>query len=261
MYATSQKVIIIFIITCSSLILLLSIFIVIFVRRYRQKQYVFLTELELLKSTHENAILQSSVEIQEQTFQNIAKEIHDNIGQKLALAKLQLITLQKNSFAVLEDPILLIANTIADLSDLSRTMSADIILANGFVQAVKLEVEQLHKTGVFKLDFKAEGEIIFLEGRRELILFRIIQEALQNIIKHAAASLVSISLLYDDKKLTIIISDNGNGFYPDVKNGQGLKNMKARTEILGGNFHLESILNTGTTLKILIPIYGNETAL
>jgi two-component system NarL family sensor kinase len=256
MYSTKQTAIIVFIIACSAIILSLSIFIIIFVRKYRYKQYTFKKELELVRSEQENAILQASLEMQEQTFKNISKEIHDNIGQKLALAKLQLINLERTKFVNMQPTVDIITNTISDLSDLSRTMSADLILANGFAHAVELEAGQLNKTGAFKLEYKAEGEIVFLDSKRELVLFRIIQEAIQNIIKHAQATAVSIFLHYTTLQLEIIVADNGKGFNENSPKGQGLTNMKARAELLGGSFQILHA-EPGTIFKIIIPIHGN----
>jgi signal transduction histidine kinase len=256
MLETPKSIIVFFIVICSAIILLLSFFIIIFVRKYRQKQYVFQKEIELLKAEQDNAILQSSLEMQEQTFKNISKEIHDNIGQKLALAKLQLINLERTEFVDVQPTVDIISNTISDLSDLSRTMSADLILANGFVHAVELEAGQLNKTGAFKLAYKAEGEIVFLDGKKELVLFRIIQEAIQNIIKHAQATAVSILLHYKALQLEIIVADNGRGFNENSPKGQGLTNMKARAELLGGSFQILHA-EPGTILKIIIPINGN----
>src|SRR3954468_3052481 len=119
--------IIVFIIICSLLILLLITFITIIVYRYQQKQNAYYKNLEELKVKYENAMLQSQLEIQEQTFQNISREIHDNIGQKLSLAKLHLNTLNigntKEMSSQIDDSVNMIGEAISDLSDISRSMS------------------------------------------------------------------------------------------------------------------------------------------
>ncbi len=93
MYNSSEQGIIVFVAIASALILAMAVFISYIIYRYQQKQNKYYNELENLKIMHENDILQSQIEIQEQTFQHISKEIHDNIGQKLTLAKLHLNTL------------------------------------------------------------------------------------------------------------------------------------------------------------------------
>ena len=89
----STQGIIIFIAGVGFLLLLFISFIVTIVYKYQQKQNAYFKDIEMLKTSHQNALLQSQLEIQEQTFQNISREIHDNIGQKLTLAKLHLNTL------------------------------------------------------------------------------------------------------------------------------------------------------------------------
>jgi two-component system, NarL family, sensor kinase len=250
----TEQIIFLFIIIFTVLLLLLSSFIVFIIYRYKQKQNAHLQTLQTIQTTHENAIMQAQLEMQEQTFKNISREIHDNIGQKLALVKLQLITLQTNTTIPFEDSISSIGHVINDLSDLSRTMSADAILANGIVQAIRFEVQQLNKTALFAVDMLVTGDVVFLESKQELILFRIVQEALQNIIKHANATVVNIVLDFTKHNMSVSISDNGKGFIEDKHIGQGLKNIVARAKMLDGTCSIISSLQKGTALKITIPI-------
>jgi two-component system, NarL family, sensor kinase len=97
MFDKTDQSIIIFIITSALLILLLIGFITTIIYRYQQKQNAYFKDIETLKTSHENSLLQAQLEIQEQTFQNISREIHDSIGQKLTLAKLHLNTLEYNN--------------------------------------------------------------------------------------------------------------------------------------------------------------------
>lgn len=259
MFSSTTQGIIVLIIVCTFLIILLISFITMILYRYQQKQNVYYTDLEKLKIAHETALLQSKLEIQEQTFQNISREIHDNIGQKLTLAKLHLNTLDlsdSNSVAQkTNDSVELIGEAISDLSDISRSMSSEIVLNNGLVKALELETTQLQKSGLYKVSLSVTGEVIFLDASKELVLFRIVQEALNNIIKHAVASSINIGVHYNTSMLKLDITDNGKGFACEKgsEQGTGLTNMKKRASTLNGDCTIYSNPGEGTTIKIEIP--------
>lgn len=268
MYSSSKEAIVIFVIVCTILILLLITFITVIVYRYQQKQNAYYKKLEELKIIHENAMLQSQLEIQEQTFQNISREIHDNIGQKLSLAKLNLNTLLFSDIdkviAQVNDTVNMISESINDLSDISRSMSSEIVLNNGLIKALEFEKTQLEKSGLYKMGFAVTGESVFLEADKELVLFRIAQEALNNIVKHAAATVINLELHYDTNLLNFDIIDNGKGFSPGQKNNErstGLINMRKRANMLNGKCVVISRCGIGTKVKIQIPLYKNNATL
>ena len=263
MFNKADQSIIIFVLTSLFLILLLVSFISTILYRYQQKQNAYLKSLAELKIAHENQLLQSQLEIQEQTFQNISREIHDNIGQKLTLAKLHLNTLnysllEKTAYTV-KDAVNMISDAINDLSNLSRSMSSENILNNGLIKALEFEVEQLIKPGIFQVKFSTTGNPVFLDANTELVLFRIVQEAINNIIKHASASCIDIELHYAKQQLKIKISDNGKGFNSDViSNGTGLLNMKKRAKMLCGTLEINSFPDIHTQIIIEIPVHGQD---
>jgi len=255
---TSTQSIIVFVILSTVLILLLITFISIIIYRYQQKQNAYFKDIETLKKEHESAMLQSQLEIQEQTFQNISREIHDNIGQKLTLAKLHLNTLGfsniEQTASQVNDSVNMISEAINDLSDISHSMNSENILNNGLIKGLEFEVAQLTKSGLYNIRLTVTGNTLFLDTQKELVVFRIVQEALNNIIKHANASIIKIELHYSTSILSLKISDNGSGFDQNSRNGSGLINMKKRTEMLAGQIDINSELNAGTTISINIPL-------
>jgi len=261
MFNTSTQSILIFVLTSTLLILVLVGFITVIIYRYRQKQNTYYKDLEELKITHENALLQSQLEIQEQTFQNISREIHDNIGQKLTLAKLYLNTLNfkdaDTSLQKTNDSIELIGEAINDLSDVSRSMSSEVVLNNGLIRALEFETKHLQKSGLYNINLNVTGETIFLEANKELVLFRIIQEALNNIVKHASATIIDIQLHYELEKLTLVITDNGKGFAQKQTkdSGTGLTNMRKRANTLNGKWKIISSPGIGTRIKVDVPFH------
>ena len=165
---SSTESVVIFIILCCLLIIILVSFITIIVYRYQQKQNIYNKDMEELKVVHENEMLHSQVEIQEQTFENISREIHDNIGQKLTLAKLQLNTVNLNDgkhiTERLHDAVSMISEAINDLSDISRSMSSEIILNNGLIKALEFEVGQLNKSSLYRIDLVVNGNPVFFDS-------------------------------------------------------------------------------------------------
>lgn len=248
------------------LLLLFVSFIVTIVYKYQQKQNAHFKDIENLKASYENTLLQSQLEIQEQTFQNISREIHDSIGQKLTLAKLHLNTLNfKNKSATedqVSDSVRMIGEAITDLTDISRSMSSDIVLSNGLIKALEFEVNQLRKSGLYEIEIEISGNPVFMESAMELLLFRIVQEAINNIIKHAEATAINLHLHYNTAMLRMEITDNGKGFTADRTNfGTGLQNIKKRAALLKGSFNINTLAGTGTELRVDIPLNEKSNAI
>ncbi len=253
MYTNPTGIIVLLIVFCLVLLLLLSSVIIIVVFKYQKRQNKYANEINTLKAEYENAILKSQIEIQEQTFQNISREIHDNVGQKLSLAKLYLSDSQ-NPSSDLYNTAAIIGDAISDLRDLSRTLSSEMIISNGLIHALKHEIQYIDRTSLFKVYFEIKGDSLFLEDKIELVIFRVIQEAIQNVIKHAKASAVTICLEYHSTELNVLIKDNGIGYCEINSEGQGLKNMKGRAKLLGGSFEIKGDSYKGTVIEIKIPL-------
>ncbi len=249
------------ILTTTFLILILAGFIFTLMIFYRNRQMVFLENLKNAHAQYENNLISSQLEIQEQTFQQISREIHDNISLSLTLAKLQLNTFDWNdrekSVIKMESSIQLLGKSIAQLSDISKSLNADIIIQQGLLQALEEEMQRIRQADQFELVYEVKGSPVFMDSNKELIIFRIIQEAFNNVIKHANASAVQLQLDYCPEQLQILVTDNGRGFDPSRnKSGgnAGLKNMETRASILKGEMQVFSSADTGTTLLFTIPI-------
>jgi signal transduction histidine kinase len=242
------------------LIVMLIAVVATIVYRYQNHRLDYLNSVHQMKLNHENDMLKSQLEIQEQTFQNISREIHDNIGQKLTLAKLHLNTVNFSSVdfaqSQISDAVKIIGDSIRDLSDISRCMSSEVIVNNGFIKAVEFEINQLNKTRLYNIKLLVTGDTVYMESNRELLVFRIAQEALSNIMKHAEATQVVVDIHYLDDSLSLNISDNGKGFDRDsISNPNGLHNMAKRAEMLNGTFDIDTEKGKGSSIKIKIPLY------
>jgi signal transduction histidine kinase len=250
------------IIVSSIFLIIVAVGIIILVLIYQKKQLQFIQEKEQFKILLEKEILEAQLEIQELTLKHISEEIHDNIGQTLSLAKLNLNTINLDQINSIEDKIStskeLVSKAILDLRTLSKTLNTDTILSAGLLKAIEFEIAVLNKAGVFKTDLTIIGTPLKIYAQKELIIFRIFQEALNNIIKHSKAEFIHIEVDVAPQLLILTISDDGNGFVPDfenndLKSGSGLKNMRNRAELIGGSFEIESNFNRGTIIKVKIP--------
>jgi len=260
MFNQSDQGLVIFMVICSVFMFLMITFVAIIIYRYQQKQNAYFKGIEEIKVAHENNMLQTKVEIQEQTFQNISQEIHDNIGQKLTLAKLQLNTLSYTDLEICQSQVAQaikgISESIEDLSDLSRSMNSEIIHNNGFLGALEFEVNQLNKPGMYNMRLRVTGNSIYMDAQKELMLFRIVQESLHNVVKHAEATQIYIDIHFTSTHLELVVADNGKGFRQGMlQPGNGLGNMKKRATLLNGSFDIQSTPGKGTTITIQIPIY------
>jgi signal transduction histidine kinase len=143
---------------------------------------------------------------------------------------------------------------MADLRDVAKGLNGDRILGVGLDEAVSQEIFRINRSGILSIHLQIKGKTKEIEHQKQLILYRVIQECIQNIIKHAAASKVSLILDYSDQELEIMIADNGKGFNVAKEKGNvqglGLMNMYKRMALIGGQITIQSQPVTGTTIKI-----------
>jgi signal transduction histidine kinase len=239
------------------------------IRNYNLKSLALKQKFEDLKNKQEKLILETELEIQEQTFQFISKEIHDNVSQCLSLAHLTLncIDLTDRTAAKkdLTKSIEQISKALNDLNNLSKSLDSDIIESYGLVAAIVFEVEKWERIFENKIQIKVEGSAAHLGSMKELFVFRIIQESLNNIIKYAKAKNINLNICYEIDTFKINISDDGVGFdlssiYDNKTLGKmaGLKNMKQRAETLNGSLQIETNPQKGTVINVEIPITEKE---
>lgn len=225
--------------------------------RHNTRKNRFLYENEKIKKYFEETLLNTRLEIQEQTLNHISQEIHDNIGQVLSLVRLQINTLAAQpSQEEIANTDVLLEKAIADLRSLSHSLNTNTIKEKGFIESVKQILLQFEKTGKFRITFHPGDSDFFISDDYGIILFRIIQEVLNNIVKHAQASEISFKITSKIGVQEIAITDNGRGFDTGLENGNvggiGLKNIIERTKVIGAKLSLISQPGTGTTVLITL---------
>ena len=244
------------------LLLLLTIISIILI--YQKRQLKVESEIRKAKGDFENEILKTRLEIKEQTLKNISQEIHDNVGQILSLANVTLtsVNLQENSIvmASINNAMSLVSQAINDLRNMSKTLDPDNIKNVGLKECLQFELDLLEKTGAYKTSMLEEGPERQFHSSKQLLIYRIVQEAINNIIKHSQAKTIKISLFYHPDIFEVIVTDNGVGFEDldeeksTIDNlGSGLRNMKYRASLMKGELEINGIPSKGTTIKLTIP--------
>jgi len=221
--------------------------------QYQKRREKHLLEVQTLEHQFSQTLLSSQIEIQEQTLRNISQELHDNISQKLGLAKLQLNLIQANQPTLnVQETKTVIMDAIEDIRALSKSMHPDRIGTIPLKESIEHEVNMLRNasSASFNCTIDADPEILTPDQR--IILFRIFQELLNNALKYSQATNVEIMLSFTDH-ITLSVIDNGIGLPADYQKGIGHTSIQNRVGLIKGTFHLESIPGKGTNSRVEIP--------
>ena len=232
----------------------------IYIRNYRQRKKEYLNEIEIKNEIHQRELLSTQLEIQQATMQQIGRELHDNIGQKLTLVSLytqQMLYENKVPEASerIEQVSQIINQSLQDLRNLSKTLTDDNINQKDIKTLIQEEVDITNSFRKCRVSFDCNFEVLDLSFVHKNVLLRIIQEFIQNSIKHSGCKYIFITLSTSENTLwELKIRDDGIGFDTSgiTSNGIGLTNMKNRAKIIGAEIHLESIANEGTQLHIIL---------
>ena len=224
-----------------------------------------MVELQDCQFENERNLLIMQVQVKEETLETISREIHDNIGQRLSLAKLHLTTSFPFSNPLQNDKISaasqLLSGTIFELRDLSKTLSSEFISHHGLCKVIEIEAKQLIKLTNYEIEYKVLGEQVFLMPYKELVAFRVFQEALNNIIKHSECRKIEIVINYQCEFVELIINDDGKGFnnaLSIIEHGSGIQNMEKRASLIEGTIRIKNALPSGTSLILKIPFDGQK---
>jgi len=255
-----RKIIIVIFVFATILVLLLLGLILSLLFLYRKKQQGFAIELEQIKINYEKESLKTQLEIQEQTFHYISQEIHDNIGQFISLAKLHLNTLNFNDMALTRQQIGnstdLLTKALDDLRDLSKSLSSEIIRDNGLTRAIELQITQLKKLEYPEVVYEIRGDYQYLDEQKEIFILRILQEAINNVLRHSEATRIEILLSYRDNNLSLLVRDDGKGFDKSIignSKTSGINNMMKRASMIEAFFFMETMPGKGTQINITVP--------
>lgn len=235
------------------LMFLMSVFIVAIVIIHRQRQVKNRHRVELMKADYEKTILNVEKEIREETLLYVSQELHDNIGQMLSLTKL---VLNNPEPASVQEGKKLVNQIIKEVRSLSRSINKDYLKELRFDTFLKEELDKIERSGFCRTKFIHATPIVEIKDEnKKLILIRVVQECLNNAIKHASPSCITITLACSAAELELDIADDGVGFDPSqASTGLGLRNLQSRMEAIEGNIRFLSKPQEGTLISIRLPI-------
>lgn len=253
-------------IAISIVLVLLVLFLIIFAFLFQRRQAQFRAEKQALHETYQREILTAQIETQNQTLQHVAGELHDNIGQLLAVAMLHLNVLDEDLEQTPHHPAVqqagsVVQQVINDVRALSKTLNTDAVTQLGLHDSIWLELDRIRRTGRYQAQLTVTGEPTRLDPQVEIVLFRMVQETISNTLKHARAKTILVNTDYQPNLFTLRIADDGRGFLTTspineqkTATGQGLSNLHRRANLLGGSCAVMSQVGEGCIVTINLPL-------
>ena len=236
------------------LLLLLALLGISYYKRNKLQQQSLLQK-EIL---HQQEIASRAViEAEEKERKRIAADLHDGVGQMMSAAKLNLNNIMNElkiedpaQKEVLEKAVYLIDESCKEVRTVSHDLMPNALLRSGLGKAIATFINKIDKS-IIKIDFYTEGLDEKMDENKELVLYRVVQECVNNVIKHADASQLYIAVIKDDDGISITLEDNGKGF--DVihpTSGIGMRNIQSRIAYLKGSVEWDSAPGRGTVVTI-----------
>lgn len=229
-------------------------------RRYRWKQEAKARAAVLRQ---QELSTKAVLEAEEGERQRIAKDLHDGIGQTMSAAKMNLSAFEHSAYFKSDDEraafariIALVDESCKELRTVSHNMMPNALLKNNLAAAIREFINKLDQKKL-KVQLYTEGLDERLHNNIETILYRVVQECVNNVIKHSNADNLDISIIREENQISATIEDNGQGFNsddPNIHNGIGLKNIQTRIAFLKGTVDFHSTLGRGTLVALHIPV-------
>jgi signal transduction histidine kinase len=229
-------------------------------RRYKLNQEKKLQQ-EVMKQ--QDLSTKAVIVAEENERKRIAADLHDGVGQILSAAKMNLSAFEneipfknENQKISFEKIINLVDESCKEIRSVSHQMMPNALLKSGLASAIKEFIDKIDNR-ILKINLHTEGLNERLDSNVETVLYRVIQECVNNVIKHSGANSLDISLIKDADGISATIEDNGKGFNTKDKEkfeGIGLKNIRSRTEFLKGTVDFDSSPGNGTLVAIHVPL-------
>jgi len=251
------------IILSTAILLIFSLAIIYFLFLDQKKRFRHQREVLEIREAFTQALLLSRLEIQEQTLDHIAKELHSNISHLVSLININLAGMLPQSAGLRENVLetkSLVKQLMAELKALNVSLNTGHIRHIGLVKALENELARLEKTKKYKIVYNKSGDEFRLKPDDEPILFRLSQEVLNNIISYANASTITVNIVYTESAMHLEFTDDGIGFNLDEarrgsaeKGSTGLENIRDRARLINADLRIDSQQGKGTSIHINIP--------
>lgn len=218
---------------------------------YQKKKIKHIKEQQRLIAEYEQSVLKAKVEMREATLKYVGQELHDNVGQLLSLIKLYLSRPNSQQPTNIRQ---LIDQAIMDIRALSQDLNISRVEQYPLSDFIEQELNKVHKAGLVKTTFDNEGFCEPEDMQKRVMISRIFQECIHNILKHAEANHIFVQLATDASICLLSIIDDGKGFEPDAPHsGSGLINIYDRVKLIGGDINIQSSKGQGTKIVLRIP--------
>jgi signal transduction histidine kinase len=243
---------------CTIIILLLAGLIVLSLFINQKRKFRFRQQTLEMKNNFDQELLRSQLEIQTQAFESISRELHDNVGTLISIAMVHIGSVNEHLSQKEKEKIFeadgLLNEAMKILRDISRSIHPENISLLGWQQSFILELDRIRKTNVFSIAYASEGEPINIELSKQVIIFRILQESLNNIVKHSDGNHIAVQIRFEASQVTIRMEDDGKGIGEisklREKQGSGVRNMQARAAMLPAVFGIENGEKQGTVITL-----------
>lgn len=261
----SAQVIFLIVVISTFLILLFGSIIIRYIFLYQQRRFRHEQELLQVREDFNKTLLESKLKIQEDTLKHVAEELHANAQHQASLINIHLSEMLDKASSDTKDSIyeikIIAKQLTGDLKALSAGLNTNHIMKIGLTKALENELLRLAKTKKYTTHFNITGEPFSLRADDEIILFRLCQEILNNVVKYAEAKTVTITQEYTPGLYRLNIADDGIGFNLEEKlqtsaenNSTGIMNMQNRAKLIGATFNINSSPGNGTAVTITIPV-------
>ena len=209
-----------------------------------------------LKLEHANLLVE--ITTLENERKRIVSDLHDELGPLLSVVKFQIMSLdtnQEEDLALIDKANANLDNILDRIRDICNQLMPQALIRKGLIMAINEFIGELDNKTPIQMNFKYED--VPIPASAEIHLYRMIQEIVNNAIKHSGASKLDINLFSNNNKLVVTLKDNGRGFSTEQatadNKGLGLKNILSRIDILRGDLYLASDSTNGTSYTIEIP--------
>jgi two-component system, NarL family, sensor kinase len=234
---------------------------------YQQQQIKQARELEAQRKRFEEALNASLMEMKQYAMERMAEELHDGVKNELLHVNQQLFEIETTDTTwhqTIQSNTLKLTKIIEDIRNISHRLIEGKGLEDTLIDSINREAFNLTNNKRLHFTYIQEAFLNYYPEQTEIIIFRMMQEALQNAIKHAKGSDIILKVFEENDNFIIEVKDNGNGFdlqalhNNTAKKGIGLKNIYNRAQIIGASVNIISELEKGTTFTISIPIPPEE---
>lgn len=253
--------IVVLLIVGTSITLLMAGSIIFFLIYYQKRMLQNKIATQELESGYQKQLLLTTIDSQEKERKRIASDLHDGVGAMLSAAKLNLNMLRSGAIPkeelteALGETKDMIDETIETVRRISKDLLPSSLDVFGLSKAVEELCEKLDNPKT-RVKYEAHGDEVALTKQQELLVYRMIQELINNALKHAEASVIRVNINWEES-LTVTVHDDGKGFNVeeirgDIKRGVGLYSIENRAGLIGGSVVFKSQPGEGTTVNIYI---------